>query len=270
MTNKGIVLAIVVLIAAAAVEASMLAQAASMHPEGVARLQQAGLLPADGRQRGSGTFQCPPQGYPKQVLANYAPARAAFDGYWVGKGPFFAVFDYNGDGVNDMVPLFSVEGVLWQFWNDTLGAQVTRFYTRLPASGGNPPGPVQAGDYVTYMRPYGEDSHWCVYTPQMTFGGDLFSAAQFVNAAPGDAVHLGETNTHQNHTTGVQVINEYFDYRLTANDPRSNLQNGGRCVTTWQLYAQDADALPGSILLFNTFDLRKVQPFDPLVDVWPL
>jgi hypothetical protein len=273
-------LALLVLIAFLGFASAILEQAAATNPIGRRALERAGMKlvnPREQRERAersggnNNNLVCEPQGYPIQVLRNYAPARAAAMGYYVGKGAFYGVGDFNGDGNRaDFQLLFTIDAVLYNFWNATKSAQITRFFTRNSATGTSPPGPVQAGDYDTYLRPMGVDSNWCILAQQETFGGDLFSLIQFAVPKDGNNDHLGEANNHLNKTTGTPKIHEHFDYALSANDPLSDLRNAGRISTIWVLYAQDEEALPAQITLFNMFDLRKVSDFDPLNDPWPL
>jgi hypothetical protein len=110
-----------------------------------------------------------------------------------------------------------------------------------------------------------------VQAQQETFGGDLFSLIQFTVATGNNKnVYLGETNNHQNKTSGVTKIHEFFVYDLTADDPRSNLRNAGRVSTIWELYNQPGEGLSAQLVLSNAFDLYKVSPFDPINDPWPL
>lgn len=90
-----------------------------------------------------------------------------------------------------------------------------------------------------------QDSTWCIQAAQPTFGGDLYTTANFAGVN-------SEGNTHENKTTGEVKIHEFFIYYPEANDPRSSIRNGGRMVTTWQMYNNKVDAGPnGALTMWN-------------------
>lgn len=116
-------------------------QAAASHHLGRTLMKQAGLQEVaenNGEQHvfeerlptPFGRSSCPSIGYPAQLLYLSHPIRQDILGYWVGKGPFYAAGPGPFDPALNLTPLFSVDGVLYQFYNSTLRAQVTRFYTR--------------------------------------------------------------------------------------------------------------------------------------------